>query len=88
MKRNKLEIIRDILKIIQDHHNSIKVTPLIRKSNLSSTRFYEYLKEMQDKKLIQETINEKGKEIKITEKGQKYIREFHTIISFIEEFDL
>jgi len=42
MKRNKLEIIQDILKIIKQNHNSIKPTPLLRKSNLSSSRFNEY----------------------------------------------
>ena len=88
MKRNKLEIIKDILKIIKNNHDSIRITPLIRKSNLSSKRFYEYLKEMIEKELIRETNNQKTKEIKITEKGKKYIERFNIIINFIEEFDL
>jgi len=88
MKRNKLEIIKDILKIIQDNKKSIRITPLIRKSNLSSKRFYEYFKEMIEKELIREINNQKTKEIQITEKGQKYLERFNAIISFIEEFDL
>jgi len=88
MKRNKLEIIKDILKIIQNNKKSIRITPLIRKSNLSSKRFYEYFKEMIEKGLIKETNNSKIKEIQITEKGQKYLERFNAIISFIEEFDL
>jgi len=51
-KRNRLEIIKDILKIIQDNHNSIKITPLLRKSNISSKRFYEYIKELQNKGFV------------------------------------
>ena len=34
-KRDRLEVIFDILKIIRDHQNSIKPTPLLRYSNLS-----------------------------------------------------
>ena len=52
MKRNKLEIIRDILKIIKDNKNEIKPTPLLRKSNLSSKRFNEYLKDLLHKTLV------------------------------------
>ena len=42
MKRGKLEIMRDILKIVQDNKNSIKPTPLLRKSKMSSSGFKEY----------------------------------------------
>ncbi|MFA5953348.1 MAG: winged helix-turn-helix domain-containing protein [Candidatus Pacearchaeota archaeon] len=88
-KRNKLEIIRDVLKIIQENHNSIKITPLIRKSNLSSQRFTEYFNEILEKDFIQEISDKKGKKtIKLTEKGFKYIEKFNSIISFIEEFGL
>ena len=86
--RSKLEIIKDILKIIQDNHNSIKITPLIRKSNLSSNRFSEYFKELIEKRMIIERKNDKGKIIAITEKGQKYLEKYINIKGFIEEFDL
>jgi predicted transcriptional regulator len=88
MKRNKLEIIRDILKTINDNHNSIKITPLIRKSNLSTKRFNEYYKELALKRFIIERNNDKGKVIAITEKGKKYLERYFSIIGFIEEFDL
>jgi len=87
-KRVKLEIIRDILKIIKDNHNSIKITPLIRKSNLSSTRFSEYFKELTEKRFILKRTEKKGKNIALTEKGQKYLLKYANIIGFIEEFDL
>ncbi len=51
-KRNKLEIIKDILNIIKENHNSVKITPLIRKSNLSSQRFNKYYFELIEKGLI------------------------------------
>jgi len=87
-KRNKLEIIRDILTIIKNNKNSIKITPLIRKSNLSTFRFSSYFNELLKKGLVIEISVKKGKTIKITEKGYKYIEKYSSIIGFIEEFDL
>ena len=86
MKRNKLEIIRDILKIVQDSR-SIKPTPLLRKSNLSSSRFKEYYLEMLRKRFIKESYG-KNKEITLDEKGIRYLEKYSAIISFIDEFEL
>jgi len=86
-KRNKLEIIKDILKIIQDNP-SIKPTPLLRKSNISSSRFKEYHKDLKEKGFIKETKSEKGKTISLTEKGAKFLGRYKTIINFIDEFEL
>ncbi|MCK5149402.1 winged helix-turn-helix transcriptional regulator [Candidatus Pacearchaeota archaeon] len=85
-KRNKLEIIRDILKIIQEN-NSIKPTPLLRKSNLSSSRFKGYYSKLLDKEFIKETYG-KNKKITLTGKGHKYLEKYSTIINFIDEFEL
>lgn len=87
-KRGKLEIIKDILQIIRDNHNQIKFTPLLRKSNISSIRFKEYFTELTEKKFIQEEILKKDKYIILTEKGFKFLEKYHTIIDFIEQFDL
>ena len=88
-KRERLEIIKDILKIIQDNHNSIKITPLIRKSNLSSSRFSEYFSELLKKDFIKEIIDKDGKKnISLTEKGSQYLDKYKTIVGFIEEFEL
>ncbi|MDD2445089.1 MAG: winged helix-turn-helix domain-containing protein [Candidatus Nanoarchaeia archaeon] len=88
IKRGKLEIIKDILKIIQENHNLIKPTPLLRKSNMSSTRFKEYFNELKEKQLIIETKKEKSKQIALTEKGNRFLERYHTMINFIEEFEL
>ena len=86
VKRNKLEIIKDILKIIQENR-SIKPTPLLRKSNLSSSRFKEYYLELLKKEFIKETYG-KNKKITLTEKGCRYLKKYSTIINFIDEFEL
>jgi predicted transcriptional regulator len=89
MKRNRLEVIHDILKIIQNHQNSIKPTPLLRYSNLSSQSFQEYFQELLKKELIREIIDNKGKKtISLTDKGFAFLEKYKTIIGFINEFEL
>jgi len=88
-KRDRLEVIHDILKIIRDHNNSIKPTPLLRFSNLSSQSFSEYLKELKDKEFIKEVLDKKErKHITLTDQGFKYLEKYKTIIEFIDDFDL
>lgn len=89
VKRAKLEIIRDILKLIRDNHNSIKPTPLLRRSGLSSNGFKEYYTDILERGLIMEIVNkDKDKQVMLTEKGFKFLERYKTIVEFIEEFDL
>jgi predicted transcriptional regulator len=88
-KRDRLEIIYDMLKIIRDNHNSIKPTPLLRYSNLSSKSFSEYYPELLKKELIKEIIDNKGKKyITLTDNGFKYLEKYKLIHGFINEFNL
>ena len=87
-KRGKLEIIKDIIEIIKFNHNSVKHTPLLRKSNLSSTRFKEYYTELLEKGFITEKINKRNRLISLTTKGERFHEKYKTMINFIEEFDL
>jgi predicted transcriptional regulator len=88
-KRDKLEVIYDILKIIRDHNNSIKPTPLLRFSNLSSQSFAEYFKELKDKKFVKEILDKKQrKHITLTDQEFKYLEKYKTIMEFIDDFNL
>lgn len=87
-KRGKLEIMRDILKLVQESMNMIKPTPLLRRSNLSSKRFQEYFSELLEKGFVREINDKDGKLITLTDKGFKYLEMYGTITSFIEYFDL
>ena len=60
-KRDRLEVIHDILQVIRNNNNVIKPTPLLRFSNLSSQRFSEYFEELTSKKFIEEVFDKKGK---------------------------
>jgi predicted transcriptional regulator len=88
-KRDRLEVIFDILTIIRDRHNSIKPTPLLRTSNLSSSSFNEYYAEILKKGFIQEVIDKKGKKyLSLTDKGFTYLEKYTYILGFIREFEL
>lgn len=87
-KRGRLEVIKSILEIIRNSKNSIKPTPLLRKSNLSSQRFQEYLSELLEKGFIREIIDRDEKFITLTDKGFKYLERYYVITSFIEDFGL
>ena len=88
-KRDRLEVIYDILRLIRDHHNSIKPTPLLRYSNLSSSSFSEYCDELSSKGFIKEITDGKGRRyITLTDKGFKYLEKYRLIRGLIEEFEL
>jgi len=84
-----MEIIYDILDIIRDHNNSIKPTPLLRFSNMSSQRFAEYYDELLEKGFIREETDKKGRKfITLTDKGFNFLRKYQSIMGFVEEFGL
>jgi predicted transcriptional regulator len=81
-------VIKDILRTIQENHNSIKPTPLLRKSNLSTKRFSIYMRELLNKDFVKEMKNSDGKHFSITIKGHRYLEKYQNIVNFIEEFEL
>lgn len=89
MKRGRLEIIKGILEIVKNNHNSILATPLLRKTGLSSARFKEYYSELLAKGFVIETIDKRGgKHVSLSEKGFRFIEKYRVIIDFIDEFEL
>ncbi len=88
-KRDRLEIIHSILRIIHDNRNSIRMTPLLRFSNISSQSFNEYYRDLLDKGLVREdTDKKKNRFISLTDKGFRFLERYKYIIDFIEEFEL
>jgi predicted transcriptional regulator len=88
-KRDRLEVVFDILKTIQDHHNSILPTPLLRKSNLSSQGFSEYYAELLQKGFIKEVVDAHSRKyVTLTDKGFGYLEKYQLIRGFIDEFEL
>jgi predicted transcriptional regulator len=88
-KRDRLEVVYDFLKIIKDNGNSMKPTPLLRFSNLSSQRFSEYLRELEEKGFVKVLPGKKNKKIiTLQDKGFEFLEKYMTIRGFIDEFGL
>ena len=60
-KRERLEVIYDILKAIMNQGNTIKPTRLLYASNLSPQMFKEYVNELVKKKFIEENSSKNKK---------------------------
>ena len=88
-KRDRLEIIYNILRIIHDNRNSIKITPLLRFSNISSQSFSEYYRELLEKQFVREDKDTKERKyVSLTDKGFKFLEKYKYILEFIDEFEL
>ena len=88
-KRERIEIIHDILKAIIDKGKNVRPTHILYKSNLSSQMLKEYLTELIEKEFIEEQHDKKKNKIYIlTEKGYKYVEDFSVIKNFMDSYDL
>ncbi|MDH3823751.1 MAG: transcriptional regulator [Nitrosopumilus sp.] len=84
VRRNKLQIYYDILKAINHESKLGKVKPT-RVQNLchmSYDKFSKYLFELERKNMIHNS------DIKITVKGNRFLRDYGNINSLIEKFQL
>ncbi len=87
-KRERLEVIRDILNKVKEN-KSIKPTRLLYASNLSPQMFKEYMAELLEKKFVQLDVDNKDKKsFSMTKKGQDFLQEYKIIENFIENFGL
>ena len=87
-RRNKIEIISDILHVIYENNGKIKPTKILYKSNLSHTKMKTYLQELKEKNLINETEKENTKYYSITNGGIKFLEEYGRITEFMKSFGL
>lgn len=86
-KRNRLEVIRDIL-LVSRSAKGIKPTRLLYTSNLSPQMFKEYINELLRKGFIREEKLKKGRIFLLTERGNGFLEQYKTIENFIESFGL
>ena len=86
MKRERLQLIHDILKVIRDGKK--KPTHIMYKANLSHQMLEEYLKDLLSKEFIVVMKHGRAKTYSITEKGLKYVGEYDVIKKFVESFGL
>ncbi len=86
-RRNRLEIIKDMLESIRKKEK-IKTTKLLHQSNLSPQKFKEYLNELIEKDFIKEEKEKNNKYFILKRKGQEYLEKYISFSRFIENFGL
>ena len=88
-KRDRLEIIHDILLVIRDHRGVVRPTHILYKSNLSHPMLTEYLDELKTKGFLVESTDREGKRsYALTEKGYNYLRDYGVIRGFVDSYGL
>ena len=88
-RRAKIEIIYDMLKSIQNKGGRIKPTHLLYKSNLSHTKMKEYVGELMEKGMMQESASDDEKKLfMITDKGLEFLTEYQRVREFSDSFGL
>lgn len=86
-KRSKFEVIRDILRICQEH-GTIKPTRLMYKANLSHTSLQHYTHELEEKGLLTTTMVKGRKAYALTEEGHKFLEAYQKFTAFAEGFGI
>lgn len=86
MRREKLDIIRDILEAIRDKGGQIKPTHLLYKSNLSHDSMKRYVGDLIEKAMVEEIDSKRGKNFTITDKGLKFLSDYQQIRDLTDSF--
>ena len=88
MRRSKLEIYIDILKVLS-RHGPLKLTHIMYKANVNCSVLKEYLDNLIKQNLVEErTVGKKRTVYGLTERGitvLKYFRELRGVLPMIEE---
>mgnify|MGYP001563211799 CR=1 FL=1 len=67
-KRERLEVIRDILDVLQKNRN-VKITHIIYKANLSNNSIKPYLENLLKNKMMERVTTDEQRFFRITEEG-------------------
>lgn len=88
-KRDRLQVLYDILKVIQNKPG-IKPTHIMYKANLSSKMLSEYLGELVSRGfVVQDTgKDERSKLYELSEKGHAYVANYSVVQDFVETYGL
>jgi len=88
MKRSKLTIFMDILRLIQNQGGKVKPTRILYGANLSYTALKEYLDVLVSIGLIEKVTEKNHDFYKLTKKGYEFINKFREIKRLTEAFGL
>ncbi len=89
VKRDRLEIVNDMLAIIRDKGGRIKPTQIMYKANLSHQMLNDYMTELITKGFIIEKKDKNEKRTySLTDKGFNFLRDYQVIRGFVESYGL
>ncbi len=87
--RSKVRILADMLRAIQaEGEDGAGPTKVLYAANLSHDRLTQYLDEMVEKELIQQTAEGDNRSYLLTEKGRHFLREYKQIERFSQAFGI
>lgn len=87
-KRNRIDIVHDMLLAIQKKGGRIKPTHLMYKANLSHTQMNTYLDDLLDKSIVDKVKEDKYDYLIITDKGHEFITKIKEMKEFEDTFGL
>ena len=88
-KRERLDIVFDLLCIIRDKNDNVKPTPLMRYANLSTKSFADYISFLEEKSFVKKKFDKNKRAFySLEDKGFEFISRYQNIKGFIEDFDL
>jgi predicted transcriptional regulator len=84
-RRDKLKIYGDLLSVLNDEARSEKIvlTRVQLEINVPFDRLKKYISEIKELGLIQD-----DSELKLTEKGKQYLKEYKTVLTFMKRMGL
>ena len=88
-KRERLELIHELLLTIQKNENRISPTTLQHKCNFSTPMFKQYMDELLEKGFIRVIVGKKGRKYySLRDRGYEFLEKYRMIAHFIDEFGL
>ncbi len=84
--RSRIRIIADLLFTLKESNEGLKITELVRRSNVPYVRLTEIIDELLKKGLIKQINGEEGQLYIITQKGIKFLDEYRKFSKFAEGF--
>ena len=87
-KRERVELIHDILRVVQTAGGKIKPTHLLYKANLSHDALKRYVAELIAGGMLIETEQKGKKSYELTDKGHAFLAQYRQFKSFSDAFGL
>jgi len=85
-RRDRLQILHDVLHAIQLKGPKAKPTHILYKANLSYKVLQEHLNEMMRQEMIVEEVLEEKKTYSLTNKGFKFLQEYQMVREFMNSY--